>query len=284
MKKSIKSIAAFAAAVTMAISCVPSVYAVKDVPAASTETEQRPGVTFEEGETIETPYNGTADIVSDDGTVYYQGYERKVPRTIFYTLDENGEIKNSYEIKSYVNDKGEKIGWANSEIKQCGDYIYVMYSETLGWSFRENVIIKLDKELNELARYKYPKCDSADTNGEKIVYLKNHRTIYSMDMDGKNKQKLYTLDSQTDVLNCLAVSGDYAGFVKTESGAAPKDQKDYCGYIDLKTGEVTLKNERSVQQLYGSKDMIFWFSSECRDTRVSYMITVAEGEVGGDFI
>ena len=39
MKKSIKAIAAFTAALTMAISCVPTIYAADDVPAVQEEAE-----------------------------------------------------------------------------------------------------------------------------------------------------------------------------------------------------------------------------------------------------
>lgn len=288
MKKSIKAIAAFSAALTMTFSCIPKAFAVEDAPAVQTEAEEEARTKFEftEGKTFETPYNGAAKIVDENGKAYYRGYDKANRRVVFYTLDENGEIKNSYFIESYVNDKGETIGTANAEIKQCGDDIYIVYCADSGFSIREHehVIVKLDKELNEVARYKAPKCDGADTNGEKIVYMKNHRTIYSMDMDGKNKQKLYTLDDQMDVLNMLVVSGDYAGFIKTESGATPKDCKDYCGYINLKTGEVTLKEQKALQQLYGSKDKIIWYRSEWYDTRDSYMITVPEGEDPSEYI
>lgn len=285
MKKSIKAIAAFSAALTMTFSCIPKAFAVEDAPAVHTEAEEeKTGLEFAEGKTFETPYKGTAEICDENGTAYYSGYDKANRRAVFYTLDENGEIKNSYFIESYVNDKGETIGVANSEIKQCGDDIYILYAEACGFSMRENVIIKLDKELNEIARYKAPKCDGVDTNGEKIVYMKNHRTIYSMDMDGKNKQELYTLDDQMDVLNMLVVSGDYAGFQKSEGAAVPKDHKEYCGYINLKTGEVTLKEQKALQQLYGSKDKIIWYRSEWYDTRDSYMITVPEGEDLGEYI
>lgn len=285
MKKSIKAIAAFSAALTMTFSCIPKAFAVEDVPTVHTEAdEEKTGLEFAEGKTFETPYKGTAEICDENGTAYYSGYDKANRRAVFYTLDENGEIKNSYFIESYVNDKGETIGVANSEIKQCGDDIYILYAEACGFSMRENVIIKLDKELNEIARYKAPKCDGVDTNGEKIVYMKNHRTIYSMDMDGKNKQELYTLDDQMDVLNMLVVSGDYAGFQKSEGAAVPKDHKEYCGYINLKTGEVTLKEQKALQQLYGSKDKIIWYRSEWYDTRDSYMITVPEGEDLGEYI
>ena len=288
MKKSIKAIAAFSAALTMTFSCIPKVFAVEDAPAVQTEAEEEARTKFEftEGKTIETPYNGAAKIADENGKAYYRGYDKANRRVVFYTLDENGEIKNSYFIESYVNDKGETIGTANAEIKQCGDDIYIVYCEAIGFSIREHehVIIKLDKELNEVARYKAPKCDGADTNGEKIVYLKNHNTIYSMDMDGKNKQKLYTLDDQMDVLNFLAVSGDYAGFIKTKGAVAPKDQKDYCVYINLKTDEVTQKEQKALQQLYGSKDKIIWYRSEWYDTRDSYMITVPEGEDPSEYI
>lgn len=288
MKKSIKSIAAFAAALTMTFSCVPMAYAVGDAAAAQTETEEaKTGLEFTEGKTFETPYNGVAKIADENGTVYYQGHDKANRCAIFYTLNENGKIKNSYSIKNYVNDKGETIGSANCEIKQCGDDIYILYEEANGFSIGEYVIVKLDKELNEVARYKAPKCSGADTNGEKIVYMKNHRTIYSMDMDGKNKKTIFTLGQGNELnnMNFIVVSGDYVGFQGSIGDSyVPKNSKDYCGYINLKTGEVTFKEQRTVQQLYGSKDKIIWYSSESRDIRDSYMTTVPEGEDVGEYI
>lgn len=289
MKRSIKAIAAVAAALTMTLSCVPRIYAVGDAPAvqAEAETEAKTGFEFTEGRTVDAPYNGIAKIADEEGNVYYQGHDSENRRPIVYTLDENGDMKNSYIIYSYENDKGERIGVANLYVKQCGDYIYLIYSEAYGFSIRENVIIKLDKELNEISKNKYPKCENFDTNGEKIVYMtKNNRTIYSMDMDGKNKQVLYTLeqDRPLDVLNCLSITGDYVGFQKNAGASAPKDCKDYCGIIDLKTGEVTFKEQRSVQQLYESNGKIIWYSSEWRDIRESYMTTVPKGEDPGEYI
>lgn len=288
MKKSIKAIAAVSAALTMTLSCVPRIYAADDVPAvqAEAETEAKTGFEFTEVRTVDAPYNGVAVVADEEGNVYYRAYGGENSLATVYTLDENGNMKNSYGIYSYVNEKGERIGLANLYVKQCGDYIYLIYSESYGFSIRENVIIKLDKELNEISKNKYPKCENFDTNGEKIVYMKNHRTIYSMDMDGKNKKVLYTLeqDRPLDVLNFLAVTGDYVGFQKNEGGSVPKDCKDYCGIIDLKTGEVTFKEQRSVQQLYESNGKIIWYSSEWRDIRESYKGTVPKGEDPDEYI
>ncbi len=281
MKKSIKAIAAIAAAMSMTFSCVPMAYAVEDAPAAQSETEaetEKASVTFEESNPVEVPYNGGIRLVADDGTVYYEGADTDAKCVYYFSLDENGEIDKSYKVSSYVNDKGERIGMMNSRLKQCGEFFCLIYSEAYGFSMRETVIIKLDGDLNEVAKYRAPKSWNIDTNGEKIVYMKGNKTIYSTDMDGKNKQELYTLDSNFDVLNFLAVSGDYVGFVKTTGGTAPKDSKDYCGIIDLKTGEVTFKEQRSVQQLYESNGKIIWYSSESRDIRDSYMVTVPDGE------
>lgn len=269
MKKSIKAIAAVAAALTMAMSCVPTIYAVGDAPAVQAEEESVTKLEFTEGKTIDVPYNGVAKIVSEDGTVYYQGYDRKNLRTIIYTLDENGEIENSCIIESYVNDKGEKIGWGNPEIKQCGDYIYLMYSETFGWSFRENVIIKLDKELNEISKNKFPKSGCIDTNGEKVVYLKGTSKIYICDMDGKNNKLLYAAKKSGDAfeqpMNSVAIAGNYVGFQK-RVGYYPKTT-EYCGMIDIETGKVTLKEQRSVRQVFSSGDNLIWYGEERYDTR-----------------
>ena len=289
MKKSIKAIAAVAAALTMAMSCVPTIYAADGVPAVQTEaeTEAKTGFEFTEGKTINAPYNGIAKVADEEGNVYYQGYDSKNDGIIIYTLDENGSIKNSYTVERHVNEKGEKIRLGYDILKKRGDDLYLIYSEYFGFSMREKVIVKLDKELNEVARYKAPKSIEVDTNGEKIVYMtKNHRTIYSMDMDGKNKKVLYTVeqDRPLDVLNFLAITGDYVGFQKNEGGPVPKDCKDYCGIIDLKTGEVTFKEQRSVQQLYESNGKIIWYSSDSRDTSESNMITVLKGEDPGEYI
>lgn len=290
MKKSIKAIAAVTAALTMAFSYVPEIYAVGDVPAVQTEaeTEAKTGFEFTVGKTVETPYNGVAKFADDDGTVYYRGYDStNNNRMIIYTLDENGSIKNSYIAESYVNEKGEKIGIGNDILKQCGDDLYLIYTEFFGFSMRENVIVKLDKELNEISKNKYPKSECFDTNGEKIVYVKNRKTIYSMDMDGKNKKAIFTMGQGNEInnMNFLVVSGDYAGFQgQIGDSFVPKNNKDYCVYINLKTDEVTMKEQRSVQQLYGSNDKIIWYSSEWRDIRESYMTTVPKGEDPGEYI
>ena len=289
MKKSIKAIAAFTAALTMAISCVPTIYAADDVPAVQeeAETEAKTGFEFTVGKTVDAPYNGIAKVADEEGNVYYQGYDSKNDGIIIYTLDENGSIKNSYIVKSDVNENGEKIRLGIDILKKYGDDIYLILPEYFGFSVRGHIIVKLDKELNEIYKNKFSKSEYLDTNGEKIVYMtKNNRTIYSMDMDGKNKQVLYTVeqDRPLDVLNFLAITGDYVGFQKNEGGSVPKDCKDYCGIIDLKTGEVTFKEQRSVQQLYESNGKIIWYSSDSRDTSESNMITVPKGEDVTEYI
>lgn len=289
MKNSIKTIAAAAAALTLAFSCVPMAYAVKDAPAAQTETEaaEKTSVEFTLGKELEAPYNGTVMLSSDDGTAYYQGYESnsETHRLIIYTLDESGGIEHSFSVYSYVNDKGEKIGMMNYSLKQVGEYLYLLYSEVKGFnSLRDNVIVKLDKELNEIESYRAPKGWNIDTNGEKIVYMKANKTIYSTDMDGSNKQLLYTAgqDGKLYGLNFIAVSGDYAGFQGKWADSSPKNDKDYCGIINLKTGEVTLEEQRSVQQLYNSNGKIIWYSSEWRDIRESASIQVPKMEYFDD--
>lgn len=264
MKKSIRSIAAFAAALTMTFSCVPMAYAVggEDVPAAQTEAEEtKTGFEFTEGKTFETPYNGVAIFTDDDGTAYYYGYDKENQREITYTLDENGEIKNSYSIYYYVNDEGEKTGVMEHTLKQCGDYLYLLYSEGTGFGSRkESVAVKLDKELNEISKNKFAKSKSFDTNGDKIVYLKGDTRIYICDMDGKNNKMLY---NGSEMLNSVAVAGNYVGFQKRVGYSGSDNCKEYCGLIDINTGEVTmLKEQRRVQKVFSSSGNIIWYGPD----------------------
>lgn len=265
MKRSIKAIAAAAAALTLAFSCVPMTYAVNGAPAAQTDEENTGKLEFTIGTSIETPYNGTAQLVGDDGTVYYSGYDKKSTRClIIYTLDENGEIKNSYSVDRYVNDKGEEIGVANSRLKQCGDRIYLIYSECWQFSKRENVIVELDTELNEISKHRYEKGYSIDTNGEKVVYIKKDK-IYMCDMDGKNLKMLYAVDNSDgnvkheQPLNSVAIAGNYVGFQKRTGYQSDPDYKQYCGIIDIETGEIELHEERSVEQAHSAGGKLIWY-------------------------
>lgn len=267
MKRSVKSIAAAAAAFTMALSCVPTVYAAKEVPAVQAEEEKSVKYEFTEGRTVKVPYNGTAMFADDDGTVYYSGYDST--GTKIFSLNKNGRIKNSYNI-SNVNDKGEKISVVNAELKQCGDHLYLIYSEadTLFLSTKKNVIVKLDKELNEIERYSYDrKARSIDTNGEKVVYIKGN-SIYVCGMNGKNKKLLYTVDNSDNTkpheqpLNSVAIAGNYVGFQKRTGYSNSPDRKEYCGIIDIKTGGITLHKQRSVQQVFSSNGNLVWYGEQ----------------------
>lgn len=271
MKRSIKAIAAAAAALTLAFSCVPMTYAVEDFPAAQAEEENNGKLEFTVGTSIETPYNGTSQIVGEDGTIYYTGYDKTSTRClIVYTLDENGGIKNYYSVNRYVNGKGEEIGVADSRLKQCGDRIYLIYSE--GWQFstRENVIVELDTELNEISKHKYEKGNSVDTNGEKVVYIKRDK-IYLCDMDGNNLKMLYAVDNSDknakheQPLNSVAIAGNYVGFQKRTGYQNEPDRKEYCGIIDIETGEIELHEERSVEWAYSAGGKLIWYGSSGYD-------------------
>lgn len=278
MKKSIKAIAAVAAAVTMAFSCVPRIYAAGGVPAVQAEEESVTKLEFTEGKTFETPYNGIVMFSDNDGTVYYYSFDSNKRLKIF-TLDENGKIKNSsnFNIESYVNDNGVKIEPVNHSLKQCGEYLYFMYSYTEASNFSmssekyKHVIVKLDKELNEIERYEYKKGGrSIDTNGEKVVYIKNDTKICICDMDGKNLKTIYTVNNSDgnidQPLNSIAIAGNYIGFQKRTGYTNASDEKHYCGMIDIETGEVTLKEQRSVQQVFSSGDNLIWYGDAGYDT------------------
>lgn len=275
MKKSVKAIAAAAAALTMALSCVSAnVYAAKKetVPAVQAEQESSAAkYEFTEGKTVLVPYNGITLFADNDGTVYYQGCDSN-NRVKIFTLNENGKIKNSYTIE---NDSGKEITGTAAELKQCGEDLYLIYSEYeyVGMSYftqkMNNVIVKLDKELHEIARYNHEKsAHSIDTNGEKVVYLKGttNSKIYICDIDGKNKKLLYSVNSKAtpieQPLNSVAIAGNYVGFQKTTGYQSESDQKAYCGLIDIETGEITLHEERSVQQVFSSNGRLIWYGEQ----------------------
>lgn len=287
MKRSIKAIAAAAAALALAFSCVPMAYAVEDAPAAQTETEKTEKLEFTTGTSIEMPYKGLAELVSDDGTVYYSGYDKANPRLIIYTLDENGEIKNSYSIDRYTNDKGEEINVGDSALKQCGDRLYLICSEYWQFSRRENVIVELDKELNEISKHRYEKGYSIDTNGEKVVYIKKDK-IYLCDMDGKNLKKLYAVDNSDknakheQPLNSVAIAGNYVGFQKRTGYQNEPDYKNYCGIIDIETGEIELHEERSVEQAHSAGGRLIWYGDPSYYTGGEYDGDVPKDAVSAD--
>lgn len=263
MKKSLKAIAAAAAALALAFSCVPMAYAVEDAPVAQAEKENTGKLKFTVGTPIETPYKGMAQLVGDDGTVYYSGYDKNSTRClILYTLDENGEIKNSYSVDRYMNDKDEEIIVGESALKQCGDRLYLIYSEYWQFSKRENVIVELDTELNEISKHRYEKGYSIDTNGEKVVYIKKDK-IYLCDMDGKNLKKLYAVNNSggnvEQPLNSVAIAGNYVGFQKRTRYQNDPDYKQYCGIIDIETGEIELHEERSVEQAHSAGGKLIWY-------------------------
>ena len=275
MKKSIRSIAAAAAALTMALSCVPvSVYAAKDTPAVQAEEENAVKYEFTEGKTIKAPYDGTPFFVNNDGVVYYWGSDSN-KRQIIFTLDESGKVKNSYTFKSYVNDDGITITSGATSIKQIGNYLYLIggeYDEE-SWFIpqtKNNVIFKLDTELNEIARYKFDKkFRNIDTNGEKVVYIKGSLTnqnIYVCDMDGKNKKLLYSTSINMDPVeqgtNSIAIAGNYVGFQRRTGYSNASNYKTYCGIIDIETGEVTLHEERSVEQVFSSNGYLVWYGDD----------------------
>lgn len=295
MKKSIKAIAAASAALAMAFSCVPMAYAAEDVPAVQTEAESAAKLEFAEGKIVEPPYNGIVLYSDNDGTVYYSAYDKENPRLIIYTLDGNGGIKNSFSVDSYVNDSGEKIAAADVKLKQCGDDLYLMYREETG-SWRKskgkgNVIVKLDKELNEIARYKHKKGSSFDTNGEKAVYLSDNWTICVCDIDGSNLKTLYSVNKSDEIaeheqpLNCVAVAGNYVGFQKRTGYSNSPDRKAYCGIIDIETGEITLKEQRSVEMVYSFGDNLIWYGEAGYYPQESFEIpdeVIASGAIATD--
>jgi len=131
------------------------------------------------------------------------------------------------------------------------------------------VIVKLDKELNEISKCDIGKCREFDSNGEKIVTLKGSK-IYLSDMNGKNKKTIYTIngDKGVDYVDYAAISDTHIGF--GGSGGLSPDTRNYSGVIDIETGEVTVKQQerRIVGVEAANNGMLVWESYEAYDVKV----------------
>lgn len=176
-----------------------------------------------------------AVLVSDE--IYYIAYNYGGVSAQIVTLDENGDVVQ----------KGDLGYSADFYVTQLDDRIYVMYSTYTRDNIKTGTACKIfDTELNEIAEYdtakfaKDPQYMAVNKNG--VIYSKSGK-IYSADFDGKNKRALLDLDKDcigADSITSVAANNDYAAFTLGGFGGR------YYGVIDLKTGEIQMKNDNTV--------------------------------------
>lgn len=176
-----------------------------------------------------------AVLVSDD--IYYIAYNYGGESAKMVTLDENGNTVRSGD-----------LGYsADFYVTQLDDRIYVVYNIFAKDNTRKGTCCKIfDMELNEIAEYdisaysKTPQYVGVNKNG--IIYRKAGKICYA-DYDGKNKRVLLDLEndrSGADNITSITANNDYAAF--TLGGLDGR----YYGVIDLKTGEIQMKNDDTV--------------------------------------
>ncbi len=282
-KKSIIFAAAVSAVMAMSVTAAPCAYAVKDVTETVAETtientKEKVGdakeIEFKNLGKFSSHKSGRAAAVDSDGTVYYRGGDRNGSE--FFTADNEGNVLNSYRIDKY-KEGNSTIGIMNAEVKALDDCVLLTYEKGLADVFSMGNkgigVIKLDKEFNEICRYDTSqKYKAFDANSEKIVTLKGKTKIYLSDIDGKNQKLVYTAGSGDgmDRLVDVAINDKYIGFYGI--GGTGDDSKDYCGVIDIETGESTVKpQKKDICGLFTAGDGTFvWktpISYENRDTR-----------------
>lgn len=212
--------------------------------------------------TVKSNYkNGAAQLVDDDGTVYYWGENKDGVKV--YALDESGNERKCLTIKNYTDDDGNKVMPVSPKFKQIGDHIYIMYNGSTEFSHKSLICINVSKDLEIIDRFDLTKIGKdmqfIDTNGRKICYAKGRKTIYICDMDGKNKQRLYSVDSDKNVqyIDSIAMNSDFAAFAG--SSGFGDNTAGYVGTIDLKTGESRSYKEKQVEFPRIFDDKILWY-------------------------
>ncbi len=276
-KKNLLFAAALSAVMAMSVTAAPCAYAVKDTAVTEAaeadkaeKTEKTKKLEFKTLNQFSSHKSGRAIAADSDGTVYYWGSDRNGSE--FFTTDKEGNVLNSYRVDNY-DDGGLTIGVMNAEIKTLDDCILLMYEKCVtNKMFMGNegcVVIKLDKELNEISKCDIGKCREFDSNGEKIVTLKGKK-IYLSDMNGKNKKLVYTANGENgvDYVDYTAISDTHIGF--GGAGGFSRDTRYYSGVIDIETGEVTVKQqERGFMGVEAANNgTLVWESSLTYDVKV----------------
>ncbi len=276
-KKMIIFAAAVSAVMTMSVTAAPCAYAVKDTAvteaAKDDKAEETEKLEFRTLNKFSSYKSGKAIAAGSDGTVCYWCSDRNGSE--FFTADNEGNVLNSYRVDNY-DDDGLSIGVMNAEMKILDDCVLLMYEKCVTNAMimgnKGGVVVKLDKELNEISKCDIGKCRSFDSNGEKIVTLKGNK-IYLSDMDGRNKKLVYTANGKkgVDYADYAAISDTHIGFGGGGGYASETTQaRNYSGVIDIETGEVTVKQQE--RRITGVEAMnnstLVWESYEAYDVKI----------------
>lgn len=182
--------------------------------------------------TIKTKYEfNPAYLVTDDGKVYYLGYNsdypaKDIPPYIF-TMDDNGNITHSAQLS---------FNWANIRFKQTGDNICVIYNVMEKGKIKKCVCEKFNKNLKNIGKYDLSSFgEFFDITNDKIAYYKRGK-IYTCGLDGKNKKEAVNLSgefSSSTEITSIAVNDKYITY--TFKDTMSDNIKYYLGYYSIKS-------------------------------------------------
>ncbi len=246
-KRNLIFAAAMSAVMAMSVTAAPCAYAVKDTAVAEAaedeQAEETNKLEFKKQNKFSSYKSAQVKAIGDDGTLYCMGFDRDGAE--FFSADSEGNVLNSYRIDHY-NDGDLVIGVGEARAKILDDGVLLMYTKAVAnkmiMGSKGTVIVKLDKELNEVSRYEAAKCTAFDSNGKRLVTLKGNK-IYLSDINGKNKKLVYTVNGEKgmDHVYYVAISDTHIGF--GGQGGYSADTRYYSGVIDIETGEVTIKQQ-----------------------------------------
>ncbi len=272
-KRNLIFAAAMSAVMAMSVTAAPCAYAVKDTAvteaAEDDKAEETNKLEFNKQNKFSSYKSAQVKAIGDDGTLYCMGFDRDGAE--FFSADSEGNVLNSYRIDHY-NDGDLVIGVGEARAKILDDGVLLMYTKAVAnkmiMGSKGTVIVKLDKELNEVSRYEAAKCTAFDSNGKRLVTLKGNK-IYLSDINGKNKKLVYTVNGEkgVDYVDYVAISDTHIGF--GGRGSHSPDTRYYSGVIDIETGEVTVKQQdRCIWDVKAANnDTLVWMTASTYDVK-----------------
>lgn len=139
--------------------------------------------------------------------------------------------------------------------------------------------LKLDKELNIIDEYELKDFvkheQDIDINSTKICYVKSSSRIYLANPDGSDEKLIYKVGSDESgirYINSVAMNDDYIAFAAQKPSGTSTTVKNsdgtvyymsdpdfqYCGIIDLKTGEVKVEEKKGASFPEADDNGIIW--------------------------
>lgn len=226
--------------------------------------------------TIKTNYDyNPAYLVTDDGQVYYLGYDSNYPAKdippYIFTLDDKGKITHSAQLS---------FNWASIRFKQTGNNICVMYNIMEKGVIKKCVCERFDKNLKNIGKYDLSAFgEYFDMSDDKIAYYKSGK-IYLCDLDGKNKKAAVDLTgkfSNTTIITSIAVNDKYISYTLKDTSTS--NMKYYMGYYSIKTGKGKIwKSDLVMGATAFGNNMLYY--SHVRNTKSDYswgQVPVMEG-------